>query len=182
VTDAATPVHSADPVREAKAYQDLLVGLVGDDDPAEVQAATPAAIRDLIGAAAADLRTPPEPGEWSVLECVAHILDAELVASGRYRWILAHDEPDLVGYDQDRWVDRLHRPVEGPDELLALLEPLRAANLALWHRTPASDRERIGLHRERGPESYGLTFTLIAGHDRLHLEQAAAALRAVRGA
>jgi hypothetical protein len=181
VTDSTVPVPSPDPVREAKAYQDLLVGLVGNDDPAAVQAATPARIRQLLTHAAALLTTRPAPGEWSVLECVAHILDAELVASGRYRWILAHDEPDLVGYDQDRWVDRLHQPVEGGDELLALFEPLRAANLTLWRRTPEVERERIGLHRERGPESYRLTFVLIAGHDRLHLGQAERALRAISG-
>jgi hypothetical protein len=180
VTDIAVPIPGPDPVSEAKAYQDLLVGLVGDDDPAEVQAGTPAAIRDLVDWAGADLQSRPAPGEWSALECVAHILDAELVASGRYRWILAHDTPDLVGYDQDRWVDRLHHPVEGPDELLALFEPLRAANLALWRRTPEAGRQRIGLHRERGPESYALTFILIAGHDRLHLAQAERALRALR--
>jgi hypothetical protein len=43
------------------------------------------------------------------------------------------------------------------------------------------ERERIGLHRERGPESYRLTFVLIAGHDRLHLGQAERALRAISG-
>jgi hypothetical protein len=172
-------VQSPDPVADAKAYQDMLVGLVGDGDPAEIQALTPGRIRALLSAAGGSLRTRPASMEWSVLECVAHIGDAELVASGRYRWILAHDEPDLVGYDQDQWVDRLHQPVEEPDELLALFEALRAANLALWRRTPAADRDRIGMHRERGPESYALTFTLIAGHDRLHLDQAQRALDAV---
>jgi hypothetical protein len=100
------------------------------------------------------------------------MVDAEIVVSGRYRWILAHEEPELLGYDQDLWVDRLHHPVEDPAELLALLEPLRRANLALWERTPEAQRDRIGMHRERGPESYRLTFTLMAGHDRFHLEQA----------
>jgi hypothetical protein len=173
---------SPDPVREAKAYQDMLVSLVGEDDPAEIQAATPAAIRALLAEAGADARTQPARGEWSVLGCIAHILDAELVVSGRYRWILAHETPELIGYDQDLWANRLHDPVEEADELLALLEPLRAANLALWRRTPEADRDRIGMHRERGPESYRLTFTLIAGHDRLHLGQAERALAAVRGA
>jgi hypothetical protein len=42
-----------------------------------------------------------------------------------------------------------------------------------------ADRERFGVHRERGPESYALTFTLIAGHDRFHLAQARRALAAV---
>jgi hypothetical protein len=35
------------------------------------------------------------------------------------------------------------------------------------------------VHAERGPESYELTFRLIAGHDRFHLAQARRALAAV---
>lgn len=172
---------SPDPVSQPRAYQDHLVGLVGADDPAEVQAATPAQLRTLVADAGADLRTRPDPAEWSVLECIAHILDAELVSAGRYRWILAHDEPELIGYDQDRWVDRLHRPPEAPEEMLDLFEALRRANLELWRRTPDDLRDRVGVHRERGPESYRLTFTLIAGHDRFHLAQARRALEALRG-
>ena len=172
---------SPDPIDDPRAYQEHLIGLVGEDDPAEVQAATPGLIHELLADAAADVGTRPDAAEWSVLECLAHIVDAELVASARCRWILAHDEPELIGYDQDRWVDRLHRPPERPQELLALFEPLRRANLELWLRTPASLRERIGLHRERGPESYRLTFALIAGHDRFHLRQARQALDRIRG-
>ena len=174
-------MRSPDPIQDPKGYQDHLIGLVGEDDPAAVQSATPGAIRDLLVDAGAGLRASPEAGEWSVLECVAHIVDAEVVVSGRYRWILAHDEPDIVGYDQDLWVDRPHRPVEDADDLLALFEPLRRANLALWSRTPVELRNRIGIHRERGPESYGLTFALIAGHDRFHLAQARRALDHLRG-
>jgi len=32
------------------------------------------------------------------------------------------------------------------------------------------------VHAERGPESYGLLFTMITGHDRFHLAQAERAL------
>ena len=99
------------------------------------------------------------------------MLDGELVVAGRYRWILAQDEPDIVGYDQALWVERLHR-ADDPDELLALFEPLRKANLALWGRTTPDERARIGIHRERGPESVELTFRLLGGHDRIHLAQA----------
>jgi hypothetical protein len=172
---------SPDPVADPKGYQDHLVGLVGADDPAVVQAATPSLVRELIAQAGDLLDRRPETTEWSCLECIAHMADAELVASGRYRWILAHDEPELLGYDQDLWVDRLHRPVESSDELLTTFEALRRANLALWTRTPASDRDRFGIHRERGPESYGLTFTLMAGHDRFHLAQARRALAQLQG-
>ena len=85
--------RSPDPVRDPAAYQQFLLSLLGDDDPAEVQAATPAAVRRLVVDAGDDLRTRPEPGEWSVLGCVAHLADAELVMAGRYRFVLAHDEP-----------------------------------------------------------------------------------------
>jgi hypothetical protein len=113
---------SPDPVAEAAAYQRHLLDALGDDDPAAAQAETSAVIRDLLAEAGDDLRTIPSPGEWSVLECAAHVVDAELVVSGRYRWILAHDEPELLGYDQDLWVTRLHHRDDDPATLIALFE------------------------------------------------------------
>lgn len=170
---------SPDPVREAEAYRQLLLASLGEDDPAEAQARTPAAIRALVGEAGPALRTRPEPGEWSVLECIGHIVDGELVVAGRYRWILAHDEPDIVGYDQDLWVERLRHRNDDVDLLVSTFETLRAANLDLWARLTAEERARVGIHRERGPESLDLTFRLAAGHDRVHLGQARRALERV---
>ena len=174
-------MKSPDPIQQPKAYQEHLLGLVGGDDPAEIQAGTPRRVRALLAEAGDDASTRPAQGEWSVLECFAHMVDAELVSAARYRWILAHDEPDLIGYDQDLWVDRLHQPVEDAETLLSLFEPLRQANLALWSNVPSRLRERVGIHRERGRESYGLLFALLAGHDRFHMAQAERALASVRG-
>jgi hypothetical protein len=170
-----------DPVAQASEYQLLLLSLLGDDDPVQAQSSTPAEIRRLISQAGPDLRTRPEPKEWSVFECVAHIVDAEIVYAGRYRWILAHDQPDLPGYDQDLWVDSLHAHGEDDvDELLSIFDPLRAANIALWNRTSPELRARFGMHRERGPESFDLSFKLICGHDRFHVDQARRTLEQVR--
>jgi hypothetical protein len=163
-------------------YQRLLLTRLGDDDPAEVQRATPGEIRALVGAAGDLIRVRPEPAEWSVFECVAHVCDAELVIAGRYRWILAHETPDIVPYDQDLWIDRFHAESnESAEELLAWFEPLRRADLALWDATPVADRSRYGVHRERGPESYELTFRITAGHDLVHLDQARRTLEELRG-
>jgi hypothetical protein len=170
---------SPDPVADAAGYQRHLLGLLGDDDPASVQASTPAVLRRLVEEAGADLTVHPEPGEWSVLECVGHIVDAEIVMSGRYRWVLAHDEPPLIGYDQDLWVERLHQD-DDLEQLLDLFDALRLANVTLWARTPKELRSRVGMHQERGPESYDLAFRMIAGHDRFHVAQAERALAAVR--
>jgi hypothetical protein len=177
VADQAAP----DPMAQARAYQELLLAALGDDDPAEAAAETPENIRALIAEAGDLLRVRPEPREWSVLLCLAHIADAEVVMSGRYRWVLAHDRPQLICYDQDLWVDRLHTDADDPDLLRAQFEVLRAANIRLWREASEADRQRVGLHRERGPESFDLMFRMLGGHDRVHLAQASRALETARG-
>jgi hypothetical protein len=166
--------RSPDPVEDPQAYQEHLLGLLGDDDPAGVQAKTPGEWRTLVDLAGPNLHEGPADGEWSVFGCLAHAVDAEVVVSGRYRWIVAHDEPPLLGYDQDLWVQRLHADpdAEAPADLLGLFVAMRQGNVAMWRRSTEQERARFGVHRERGPESYDLTFRMIAGHDRFHLRQA----------
>jgi hypothetical protein len=170
---------SADPLAAPDAYRREILGWLGDDDPAVAASRTVERLRGVIAAAGSRLRERPAPGEWSVIECVGHLADAEMVASARLRWILAEDEPDIVGYDQDRWVDGLRHRDDDPEGLLALFDALRAANLRLWASTPSGAKGRIGRHRERGPESYELVFRMLAGHDRFHVAQAERALEAL---
>ena len=182
MTVPTDPVASpVDPVSQPDAYRREILSWLGEDDPASVQAATTAAMRAIVRAAGDRLRVRPEPLEWSVIECVGHLVDSEIVVSGRIRWIVAEDEPDILGYDQDRWVDGLHHREDDPEELISLFDALRGANLRLWAATPVAARERFGRHNERGPESYGLIVRMTAGHDRFHIAQAERALAAVRG-
>ena len=171
---------TVDPVATPAAYQRMLLSLLGDDDPVAVHAGTEARLRALVAEASRELRTRPAPSEWSVLELLGHFVDAELVTSARVRWILAEDEPEIVPYDQDRWVDGLRHNDDDPDDLLALFSALRAANLRLWTTRRQDERGRLGLHRERGPESYELTVRLLAGHDRFHIAQTERTIAALR--
>jgi len=174
--DPSSALAAPNELSDPQGYQRHLLGLLGDDDPADTQAATPAALRSLVTEAGDRVTVRPAPGEWAVYGCLAHITDAELVMGTRYRFVLAHDEPPLIGYDQDRWVDRLHGDDGDVEAMLDLFEALRTANLALWRSTAAADRARVGMHAERGPESYDLAFRMIAGHDRFHMAQARVAL------
>ena len=167
-----------DPVAQAAAYQQSLLAALGDDDPADAQAEAPANIRAMLAAAGPHLRTRPAPREWSALLCFAHICDAEVVMSGRYRWVLAHEKPELIGYDQDLWVDNLHGDDDDPAAMLRQFEVLRAGNIALWRGSSEADRARVAVHRERGPESFDMMFRMLAGHDRVHLAQAYRAIEA----
>jgi hypothetical protein len=174
MTQPAAP----DPVAQASAYQQSLLAALGDDDPADAQAKTPANIRAMLAEAGSRLRVRPAPREWSALLCLAHIFDAEVVMTSRYRWTLAHERPELIGYDQDLWADNLHGDDDDPEALLRVFEPLRAANIALWRDASEADRARVAIHRERGPESFDLMFRMLGGHDRVHLAQAYRALEA----
>ena len=168
--------QTADPISSPEAYRASLLAALGDDDSAVALAETSPAMRAVVAEAGDRLRTRPAPGEWSVLECIGHIVDAELVVATRVRWILAEDEPELVGYDQALWVAELRHNEDDPALLLATFDAIRRANLDLWARRSFADRDRVGRHRERGPESYEMTFRLAAGHDRVHLAQAQRAL------
>jgi hypothetical protein len=176
----ATPAQEV--LTAGRAYQQQLLSLLGPDDPAEVAQTTAAAVQSLLKDAGPDLNLRPAADEWSVLELVGHLLDAEIVMSGRYRWTISQDKPPLLGYDQDQWVAGLRHNEAQPEELLAVFSALRAANLRLWRQSTAADRDRVAMHSERGPESYGLMFRMLAGHDRFHLNQMRDTLRVVRAA
>ena len=170
---------SPDPVADPPGYQRYLLSLLGKDDPATAQESTASSLRELVKEAGSHLFLQPEPGEWSVGQVVAHLADAEIMMSARYRWIVAHDEPDLIGYDQDLWVERLHDDSEDVLASIEIFDVLRRANLILWDRSGPEQRARVGIHTERGRESFDLSFRMIAGHDRLHLGQIRRALEVV---
>jgi hypothetical protein len=167
---------------EAEAHRQGMLDALGRDDPLEVQAGEVALWRRLLEAAGANMRTRPAEDEWSALECLGHMCDSEMVTSVRYRCILAEDEPPLQAWDQDAWAARLDHAHDDPAMLLDLLGGLRNANLNLWDRTLPEDRERCGVHAERGFESFELLFRLQAGHGRVHHTQAERAIAEVRRA
>jgi hypothetical protein len=172
--------QSPDPVAAPDAYRVEILGWLGHDDPTVVQSGTAEHLRALVRVAGDRLRYRPAPTEWSVVECVGHLVDSEFVLSARMRWIIAEDEPAIVGYDQDRWVDGLGHRDDDPAELITLFVALRTANLRLWRTLSPAAMQRVGVHNERGPESLDLMWRLTAGHDRFHVAQAERALAALR--
>jgi len=93
--------------------------------------------------------------------------------------VLAHDRPQLTGYDQDLWAERLGYDEADADRALQDFVMLRRTNLRLLARAQDEDLKRVGVHAERGEESIEHMIRLYAGHDLLHLEQLARIRRAV---
>jgi hypothetical protein len=137
--------------------------------------------RATAGLSAAQLATPERAGKWSMAQVIFHLCDSELVGAFRFRMVLAHDRPRLAGYDQDRWVARLHAPDADVGEALDEFTRLRRADVRLFERLTDDDRRRVGLHSERGEESVDDMLRLYAGHDLVHLRQLGRIRAAVDG-
>ncbi len=156
----------------AQQYIDRMLNFAGGDDPVSLQAQTPAQLQHLIlGLSETTLRTPPAPGKWSIIEILAHLADTEIAIGFRLRQILATPGIALQPFDQDAWAATGNYPRRDPRQALEQFRVLREANLALYQSLSEEQRDRAGMHAERGPESIRHIMKLIAGHDRNHLQQ-----------
>ncbi|HEY4649551.1 MAG TPA: DinB family protein [Gemmatimonadales bacterium] len=156
----------------ASGYVRALLEVIGTRDPLEVLAElVPWLTARLRGVAEPVLRRPESPGKWSVIDVIQHLADSDLVTGFRTRMILSQEQPQLQGYDQDRWA-REFRYREVPLALASdQLRALRAANLHLWKQLTPEQLERTGVHAERGPESVGHILRLMGAHDLVHRRQ-----------
>ena len=157
---------------EASAYVNAVLGLLADRDPMTVLRETPTALsRAITGLSPRQLRTPEAQGKWSIVQILQHLADSEVVWAWRMRLILAQDRPQLTGYDQDLWAERLHYERVDPADALEVFTVLRRANLRLLEGAAPADLQRTGVHVERGEETLEHLRRLYAGHDLLHLNQ-----------
>jgi uncharacterized damage-inducible protein DinB len=170
VSRFTNPAGSA---REAAAdYINALLELLGDRDPYEVWEESPAEVARLTqGISDTDARREEREGKWSVAQIVQHLVDTELVYGYRMRMIVAHDQPDITGYDQDLWATRLRYNEEPLSVGLEDLRVFRERNLRFVRRLGKHELDRWGQHTERGRESIRHLIRTIAAHDLLHRAQ-----------
>jgi hypothetical protein len=156
----------------AAAYVKRLLDLLGTRDPFGVMEELEGAVRGaLAGVGADDLRRAEAPGKWSLLQVAWHLVDTEIVYGYRARVTVAEDRPRVPAYDQDLWAARLHVRDAPPDAALDDLAFLRRMNLRFHRSLDEAERERWGIHAERGEESIRKMLRLLAAHDLVHRQQ-----------
>lgn len=156
----------------ARQYINAVLGLLGERDPMIVLAATADRLRSV--ASSLDdraIRAPEAQDKWSVTHVLAHLADSEIVWGWRLRLILAQDRPTITGYDQDAWARQLGYETADATECVDRFAILRESHVRLLSRLTPTQRQRVGLHAERGEESVDHLIRLYAGHDILHLNQ-----------
>ena len=158
-------------------YKARIVGLMEGKDPISVQRETPARLTELMQAAPAEkLSRRPAADRWSVGEILAHLSEAEITASWRYRQMLEHDGCPLPPYGQELWARLGNYTTRAPKDSLQLFCLLRQTNLDMFGRLTPEEWKRHGIHAERGEMTVRDLAVQIAGHDINHLAQIQAIL------
>ncbi len=165
---------------EAEEYVAMLRDALASRDPMEELGSMPEALaRAVAGLTPEQEGTPEAPGKWSIRQVVQHLADSELVGGFRFRMVLAHEAPELPGYDQDRWAERLHYDEADLSTALSDFAVLRRANLRHLRRATPEDLQRVMRHSERGDEPLERMIWMYAGHDQVHLRQIARIRQAI---
>lgn len=113
----------------------------------------------IAGLSAADLQAVPpaekaaEVGRWSIQQVVIHLADCELVIADRIRRVVAEDQPTLMAFDQDRWVERLAYADQSVDDAVAMVELIRRQTARMLNVQPDAVLHRQGVHNVTGPVS-----------------------------
>ena len=159
-------------VESPSEYTRRILSYADGKDPIAVLETTAGRLRSFVQNTPADvLRRRPAPDRWSPAQIMAHLADAEIVASYRLRMIIAHDGVDIQAFDQDEWAANLTYEAMEPEEAVDLFDATRVANLRLLRRVDPRRHDNYGMHSERGKETVKHLIRLYAGHDLNHLGQ-----------
>lgn len=153
-------------------YKSRILSFVEGKDPLEVQRQTPERLAQLTnGVTESKLYERPDATKWSVAELVAHLADAEIGCSWRYRQMIEHNGCPLSPYDQELWNTLGHYDSRRLSDSLPLFRLLRENNLRMLDGLTAGQWESYGMHAERGRMTVRDLVQQIAGHDLNHVEQ-----------
>jgi len=153
-------------------YIERILAFVGARDPLATLRGTAPAIGELIAARTdEDLHWTTSPDRWSAAAILAHLADAEIVASYRLRMILASPGTAIQAFDQNAWAATFRYADQDAFASLALFRSLRNAWLTLLAGMDDAWLDRYGVHQERGKETVRHLLRLYAGHDLNHLQQ-----------
>lgn len=153
--------------------QDLQPDYASPSAMLAVLRATPAALDGIFRGLPTGLwSAQPQEGEWCATEVLCHLRDVELeVNLPRIRKVLDQRNPFLPGEDTDPWAkEREYIRQDGR----AALHQFMAARVRLLNMLEAGSMDIWGLtarHAIFGPTDLAELVSIIAGHDRLHLQQ-----------
>ena len=139
-----------------------------------VLSTTPERWQRLINTLPNDLLTrPPATGEWSALNCLQHLMDAERQNFPvRFRAFMAGQ--DFVAFDPNQ--QHADSESQTPEQLVTEFAQERQKSLALLKNVTDDDLRRTAQHPQFGTVTLAQMLHTWAAHDLMHTVQAERAL------
>jgi uncharacterized damage-inducible protein DinB len=128
------------------------------------------------GASEAALSQRPDAKNWSAKEIICHVRDTEEFFLNRLQMILTFDEPKFSLADAGRWVVERQYLRNDAGEAIAAFRQRRQETLQFVKEIKPEQWERACIHAVRGRMTFRDYVNLLAGHDKIHLEQVKRAL------
>jgi hypothetical protein len=122
------------------------------------------------GMTSEQLSARPVPGKWSTLEVVAHIADFEPVMSDRIKRVISHENPTLMGADENLFATHLFYCDRNIEEELAVVEAIRVSTARILKLLPPAALNRIGTHSDAGILTLELLVLRATNHITHHLK------------
>jgi uncharacterized damage-inducible protein DinB len=113
----------------------------------------------------------PSPGEWSLGEVLAHLVDVEGRYLARLKRVVEEDCPHVPYIHPD---ESIYEPAVSAGELLARFGQRRDETLVFLRGLSAGDWQRKAVHQTWGTVSLRSLVQALVDHDTNHLQQAAA--------
>jgi hypothetical protein len=129
------------------------------DGPRRLEAA-------VAGVSEEELNFKPAPEHWSIRENVIHLVDADLVAATRLRYVLAQPGATLVSFDQNAWATALRYSSQALAPAVALFRAARESTADLLRRAPLEAWGYAGVNTQSGLQ----TVEWIVEHFDQHLD------------
>lgn len=115
---------------------------------------------------------------WSVRQTACHLADAEVVATMRFRQILAENNPTLQYFDDEAWAEKLDYGKRKLSVALETFRRLRSDNHELLKDLPDSAFTRVGTHTQDGEMTLRSVIEWFTGHLEDHVRE----MQAIRAA
>jgi hypothetical protein len=97
-------------------------------------------------------------------------VDSDVVSTDRMKRMVAEDNPTLLGYDENKFADRLFYDAQPADEAVALLDANRKLFANVLLKLPETAWKRKGTHNERGEILLGDYLESTVDHLEHHLK------------
>jgi hypothetical protein len=114
---------------------------------------------------------------WSVVEVVCHLRDAEERGIERMRAMRDESDPLIPAFDQEQWARERNYAAGDLRAALETFLRLRATHIAELAALAPGDWERTGRHEEQGRISISAHTQHLVSHDYIHAAQIARQLR-----